>query len=76
MINTPNKTLNKSYLNYKNKPVEITLRNVLGKTYEVENIQNIIGEIQILKNELKEKNRISECEIIKKEIKENFFTDL
>ena len=52
------------------------LRNVLGKTYEVENIQSIIGEIQILKNELKEKNKISECASIKKEIKENFFTEL
>ena len=76
LINTPKKILNKSYLNYKNRPVEITLRNVLGKTYEVENIQNIISEIQILKRELKEKNKISECESVKKEIKENFFTEL
>ena len=63
-------------MNYKNKPVEITLRNILGKTYKLENIQNIISEIQILKNESVEKNKISKCESIKKEIKENFFTEL
>ena len=73
LINTPKKIHNQSYLNYSNKPIEISLRNVFAKTYEIQNIQNIVKEIEILKNEIKEINNISEDENIKKIISENFY---
>ena len=46
---------------------------VFAKTYEIQNIQNIVKEIEILKNEIKEINNISEDEDIKKIISENFY---
>ena len=45
---TPKKIRNQSYLNYSNKPIEISLRNVLAKTYDIKNIQNIVKEIKAL----------------------------
>ena len=73
LINTTKKMRNKNYLNFENKPIEISLRNVFAKTYEIQNIQNIVKEIEILKNEIKEINNISEDEDIKKIISENFY---
>ena len=35
-----------------NKPIEIALRNILAKTYDIKNIQNIVKEIKVLKNEI------------------------
>ena len=68
LINTPKKIVNTNYLNYENQPIEISLRNILGKTYEIHNIQKIIDEIQILK-----KNRINEDENVKKVLNEKFY---
>ena len=68
LINTPKKMVNTDYLNYENQPIEISLRNILGKTYEIHNIQKIIDEIQILK-----KNRINEDENVKKVLNEKFY---
>ena len=68
LINTPKKIVNTNYLNYENRPIEISLRNILGKTYEIHNIQKIIDEIQILK-----KNRINEDENVKKVLNEKFY---
>ena len=68
LINTPQKMVNTNYLNYENRPIEISLRNILGKTYEIHNIQKIIDEIQILK-----KNRINEDENVKKILNEEFY---
>ena len=67
LINTPKKIHNQSYLNYSNKPIEISLRNVLAKTYDIKNIQNIVKEIKASKNEIKED------ENLKKIINENFY---
>ena len=68
LINTPKKMVNTNYLNYENRPIEISLRNILGKTYEIHNIQKMIDEIQILK-----KNRINEDENVKKVLNEKFY---
>ena len=57
MINTPKKISNKNYSYYKNKPIEISLRNTLGNVYNIEDIDEIAEEILILKN--KQKNNIS-----------------
>ena len=54
LINTTKKMRNKNYLNFENKPIEISLRNVLAKTYDIKNIQNIVKEIKASKNEIKE----------------------
>ena len=67
LINTPKKIRNQSYLNYSNKPIEISLRNVLAKTYDIKNIQNIVKEIKVLKNEIKEDENINKI------INENFY---
>ena len=67
LINTSKKIRNQNYLNYSNKPIEISLRNILAKTYDVKNIENIPKEIKVLKNE------IIEDENLKKIINENFY---
>ena len=41
-----------NYIEYNNKPAEITLRNIMGKSYDIENIKDIINEILILKKKL------------------------
>ena len=67
LINTPKKIRNQSYLNYSNKPIEISLRNILAKTYDIKNIQNIVKEIKVLKNEIKEDVNLNKI------INENFY---
>ena len=73
LINTPRKIVNQNYLKFDNKPIEISLRNILGQTFEVQNIQNIVGSIQSLKGKLLKKNLIAENEDVKKIINKNFF---
>jgi hypothetical protein len=73
LINTPKKIVNQDYLKYDNKPIEISLRNILGQTFDVKNIQNIVTSIQSLKRELLKKNLIGENEDVKKIVNKNFF---
>ena len=73
LINTPKKIVNKNYLNYENEPIEISLRNILGKTYEIKSIQNIIEEIKVLKNNLESMKYLPEDEGVKKIINQNFY---
>lgn len=49
MINTPKKMLNKNFKQFKAEPIEIHLRNVIGKTYEISEINKLVDEIYILK---------------------------
>tara|TARA_Y100000590_G_scaffold223171_1_gene252484 strand:+ start:1364 stop:2410 length:1047 start_codon:yes stop_codon:yes gene_type:complete len=76
LINTPKKLLNKNYTNYNNQPIEIILRNILGKTFEVENLDNLVNEISLLKKQLNEENKLNKNENVEDEIKNNFFTNL
>ena len=69
LLNTPKKIVNQNYLNYINQPIEISLRNVLGKTYDIANIKNIIEEIKNLKN----KGQINEDPDIKNIVNKNFY---
>ena len=63
--------VNKNYLEFINKPIEISLRNTIGKTFEVDNIKDIAVEIEKLK---KHRNlELSEDDSIKKIIDDNFF---
>ena len=49
LINTPKKMVNKNYDEFKNKPIEITLRNTLAKSYDISTISEMIEEINGLK---------------------------
>ena len=73
LINTPKKIVNNNYLNYENQPIEMSLRNVLGRTYEIRDIQNIIKEIEILKINSQNTKSIQEDESVKEIVTKNFF---
>ena len=64
LLNTPKKILNKNYLKYDNQPVEITLRNKLAKTYEIDNTKGIIEEIKDSKKQFVENGKFTEDEKI------------
>ncbi len=72
LINTPKKMANEEYLEFKNQPVEINLRNKIGKTFAIEKIENIIIDIIDIKN-----NNIDlvlpEDSSVKKLIEDNFY---
>ena len=73
LINTPKKILNQNYLNYENKPIEITLRNIIGKTYNIENIKEIADLINILHQEKSNKKLIEKDDQVEEIIRKNFF---
>lgn len=50
-INTPIKVRNNNYLNYENKPVEISWRNQLGKSCDIDKLDNIKDMVQSLLND-------------------------
>lgn len=51
LINTPKKMVNNDYDKYKNKPIEITMRDTLGESYEIDNIPQLIDRLYNLKKE-------------------------
>ena len=60
LLNTPKKILNKNYLKYDNQPIEITLRDKLAKTYNIDTIKNIVTEIKHLKKQSTEQGKFAE----------------
>ena len=68
LINTPKKEGNKTYEKYINKPIEITKRELFGKVFDVENLDNLIEELIKQKKDIKSKDH----ELIKF-IDENFY---
>ena len=62
LINTPKKMNNKDYLIYENKPIEITLRNILAKSYDLEDISSMIKEIS---HQIKSKSNLEDSGINK-----------
>ena len=68
LINTPMKIMNKDYSKYKNQPIEISLRNTLGKTFTIDNIDNLVNHIRSIKKDIN-----TEDEEVKKIIDENFY---
>lgn len=73
LINTPKKIVNQNYLKYENKPIEITLRNILGKTYDIEDIKEIASSIKILSQEKDKKKLVKEDDNLNEIISRNFF---
>ncbi len=73
LINTPKKVSNENYKNYSSIPIEISLRNILCKTYEIQNISEIVKDILKIKENFKNSNKITEDLNIKKIIDENFY---
>lgn len=72
LINTPKKMVNEKYLKFKNQPAEITLRNKIGKTFDIDKIENIINDILDIKNN--NNNLILTEDIsVKKMIYDNFY---
>ena len=73
LINTPKKIINKNYKNFNSTPIEISLRNIFCKTYEINDIGEIIKDI----NSIKENNKSSDITSIdldiKKIIDKNFY---
>ena len=64
--------VNKNYLKYDNKPIEITLRNIMGKSYNINNIPDIVNEIVISKKNLNKNNKDKDKDL-EKMIDDNFF---
>ena len=73
LINTPKKILNKNYENYKQIPIEISLRNILGKTFEVNELEDLVKELVQKKKQFDNNSTLLENDDIKKCIKNNFF---
>ena len=69
LINTPKKIVNENYKQFKSPPVEIFLRNKLCKTYEIDQIENLINDIEKSKKE----NQQTKQDINVKEILEKNF---
>jgi len=75
LINTPKKIVNKDYLEFKNQPIEITHRNIFGKTIAIEDIEDIAYDIKKLKNDnnRNKENKFPIDLVVKKIIDENFY---
>ena len=69
LINTPKKIVNENYKEFKSSPVEIFLRNKLCKTYEIDQIEDLINDIEKSKKE----NQQTKQDINVKEILEKNF---
>ena len=68
LINTPKKISNFNYESYINKPIEITKRELFGKTFNIENLDDLVNEIVIQKKNV----QYQDGEIIEF-IEENFY---
>jgi len=70
LINTRKKIVNREYFKLENKPIEISLRNTLARSFEISEIPEIIKEILSQKNLQKNKDSNNEIDKI---IKSNFY---
>ena len=73
LINTRKKILNKNYSVYKNIPMEISTRNILAKTYETNELENLVKELKNKKDNFNNFLISLEDENIKKKVKESFY---
>ena len=73
LINTRKKILNKNYSVYKNIPMEISMRSILAKTFETNELEHLVKELKNKKNNFNNSSMLFEDENIKKTIKESFY---
>ena len=73
LVNTPKKILNKNYTNFTQTPIEIYLRNIFGKTFEVDELDKLVDELKEKTNKFNNKDIISQNENIQKNIEKYFF---
>ena len=73
LINTRKKILNKNYSVYKNIPMEISTRNILAKTYETNELENLVKELKNKKDNFNNFLISLEDENIKKKVQESFY---
>ena len=57
LINTPKKDKNLNYRNFSNVPVEISMRNDFGETFNIDEIENFVEKISFLVTEKKENKK-------------------
>ena len=57
LINTPKKDKNLNYRNFSNVPVEISMRNDFGETFNIDEIENLVEKISFLVTEKKENKK-------------------
>lgn len=69
LINTPKKILNKNYQDFIKKPIEITMRNIFGQSFEVEDLNNLVRDI--IKK--KENYKNLDNDYLKNKIRDIFF---
>ena len=73
LINTPTKILNKNYSDYKNIPMEISTRSIFAKTFETNELENLVKELKNKKDNFNNSPTSLEDENIKKKVKEIFY---
>ena len=73
LINTPKKILNKNYSDYKNIPIEISSRNLLAKTFEINEIGDLVKELKDNKNNFDNNSFSFENKNITQKIQEIFY---
>ena len=73
LVNTPKKILNKNYTNYDQVPIEISLRNVFGTTFEVNELEKLVNELIEQKNKFNNKPNLFKDKNIQKCIEKDFF---
>ena len=73
LINTPKKIKNKNYTDYKNMPIEILLRNDLGKAFDINELEKLANQLISNKNNFNNSEMSLENENINKKINETFY---
>ncbi len=73
LINTPKKISNQNYKSYSSLPIEISLRDILCQTYEINNLFQLTNDLYKLKKSLENTNFLDQDIEIKKIIKDNFY---
>ena len=69
LLNTPQKINNHNYKNYKNIPIEIKARNIFGRTYNIDEIHELVDDAKNMIN----KDLLVEDLEIKNFLKEFFY---
>ena len=75
LINTPKKILNQNYNDYKKLPIEVEMRNVFAETYETNEIEKLVIELDKKIKLFNESSNFSDEDLME-HIKKVFYTKL
>ena len=73
LINTRKKIVNAKYEKYQNKPLEISLRDKLAKTFDIKNIDNLVNDIKLENQKKTANNNFKNDGEVLEIIKKNFY---